>query len=85
MLDVDFDELRQAILVQVEHQVRDEVEAIANNDESDLVLKLDLLEEDLDFLRIVEVAFTTDTLDFPDLASASRRLNVFKVNLRILA
>ena len=38
MLDVDFNELGQVILVQVENKAVEEVEAIANNDERKLVL-----------------------------------------------
>ena len=72
MLHINFNELGQVILVQVEDKAVDEVEAIANNDERKLVLKLDLLKEVLDFLWIVEIAFVTDTLDFPDLARPVR-------------
>lgn len=62
-----------------------EVEAVADNDERELVRELSLLEEVLDLLRVVEVALATDTLDLADLASASGSLDIFEVDLLILA
>ena len=44
-LDVDLDVLLQVVAVQVEHQVMDEVEAVAHNDEWQLVCELGLLWE----------------------------------------
>lgn len=66
-----------------------EDKTFGDDDERALNLKLDLLEEVLDFLRIIEKKSTSspDTLDFkfPDLVSVCRRMNVFEVNFRILA
>ena len=43
LLDVNFDELGQAVLVQVKDQVVHKVEPIADNDEGELILKFGLL------------------------------------------
>ncbi|KAJ7828940.1 hypothetical protein B0H14DRAFT_3718285, partial [Mycena olivaceomarginata] len=74
-LDMDLDGFNLAILVQVEHQVVDEVETIANNDERKLVSQLGLFEEVLDLLGVVVVAFAANPLNFADLASPCSSLN----------
>ena len=43
-LNINLDELGQAILVQVENVVVDEVESVANNDQGELVSQFSLLE-----------------------------------------
>lgn len=83
-LDIDLDGFNHAILVQVEHQVVDEVETIANDDERKLVGQLGLFEEVLDLLGVVVVAFAANPLNFADLASPCSSLNVLEVNFRIL-
>jgi hypothetical protein len=50
-----------------------------------LILELRLLQEVLDFLRIVVVALPTDPLNFADLASPSGSLDVLEMNLGIFA
>ena len=84
-MDVNLDELGQAVLVQVENQVVYEIKAIADDDERELVLKFGLLEEVLDFLRIVVVALSANALDLSDLVRAGGRLDVLKVDFRVLA
>jgi hypothetical protein len=61
------------------------VETVADDDEGELVRELGLLEEVLDFLRVVEVALPADTLDLPNLTGAGRGLDVLEVDLRVLA
>jgi len=85
LLDVNFDELGQTVLVQIENQVVHKVEPIADNDKRKLVLKFGLLEEVLDFLRVVVVALSADALDLADLVRASCRLDVLEMDLRVLA
>ena len=59
-------------------------EPVANRDERKLVGELGFLEEVLDLFEVVEVAVTTDSLNFTDLSSPSGSLDVLEVNLRIL-
>jgi len=54
-LNVDLDRLELLVLVEVEDQVVDEVEAIAYNDQWQLLGQFGLLQEVLDFFSIVEV------------------------------
>jgi hypothetical protein len=70
-------------LVEVEDEVMNEIEAVANDDEGELVGELGLLEEVLDLLRVVEVRFADDALDLADLTRASCRLDVLEVDLRV--
>ena len=84
-MDVNFDELGQPVLVQIENQVVHEIESIANDDERKLVLKFRLLEEVLDFLWVVVVALPADTFDLSDLVRAGSRLDVLEVDLGVLA
>jgi hypothetical protein len=84
-LNINFDELGQAVLVQVENQVVHEVEPIADNDKGKLVLKFGLLEEVLDLLRIVVVALSTNTFDLSDLVRAGGCLDILEVDFRVLA
>ena len=85
LLHVDLDVLLLIVLEQVHDKVANEVEAIADNDEWELVGQLDLLEEVLDNLRIVVLALTADALDFADLANLASSLDVLEVDLWILA
>ena len=84
-LNVNFDELGQAVLIQVENQVVHKVEPIADNDKRKLVLKFGLLEEVLDLLRIVVVALSANAFDLSDLVRAGGCLNVLEVDLGVLA
>ena len=84
-MDVNFDELCQTVLVQVENQVVHEVKPIADNNERKLVLEFGLLEEILDFLRVVVVTLSADALDLSDLVGAGGSLDVLEVDLGILA
>lgn len=83
-LDIHLDEVGKTILVEIEHQVVDKVEAIADNDEGELIRQLGFLQEVLDLLRVVEIALAADALHFSDLASARRGLNILEVDFRIL-
>ena len=78
------DETGEPILVKVEHEVVDKIEAVADDDERELVCEFRLLEEVLDLLGIVVVRLATDTLDFADLASTCRCLDVLEVHFRVL-
>ena len=60
-----------------------EVEAVADDDERELVRELGFFEEVLDFLRVVEVALAADALNFADLAGASGGLDVLEVDLTV--
>ena len=62
-----------------------EIEAIANNNEWELVSEFRLLEEVFDFLRIIEVTLATDALNLSDLTGASGSLDIFEVDFRVLA
>ena len=61
------------------------VEPIADNDKRKLVLKFGLLEEVLDFLRVVVVALAANTFDLSDLVGAGGRLDVLEVDFGVLA
>ena len=84
-LDVNLDELGQAVLVQVENQVVHKIKPIADDDERELVLEFGLLEEVLDFLWVVVVALSADALNLSDLVRASGRLDVLEVDFGVLA
>jgi len=84
-LDVNFDELGQPVLVQIENQIVHEVEPVADDDKRKLVLKFGLLEEVLDFLRVVVVTLSANTLDLADLVRAGGRLDVLEVDFGVLA
>jgi hypothetical protein len=84
-LNIHLDEFREAILVQVEDEVMDEVETIVDNDEWELIGELGFLEEVFDLLQIIEVTLSANAFDLTDLTSASGSLDVLKVNLGILA
>lgn len=84
-LDVDLDEVGEAVLVQVQHEVVHVVEPVADDDERQLVRELGLLEEVLDLLRVVEVALAHDTLHLADLAGPGGGLDVLEVHLGVLA
>lgn len=84
-LNVNFNELGQAVLVQVENQVVHKVEPITDNDKRKLVLKFGLLEEVLDLLRVVVVALSANAFDLPDLVRAGGRLDVLEVDFGVLA
>lgn len=61
------------------------VEPIADNDEGELVLEFCLLEEILDFLRVIIVALSANTFDLSDLIGACGSLDVLEVDFRVLA
>lgn len=84
-LDIHLDELDESVLVQVEHEIVDEVEAVADDDEWELIGELGFLEEVFDFLGVIEVALATDALDLADLSGASGGLDVLEVDFGVLA
>jgi phosphoribosyl-ATP pyrophosphohydrolase len=79
----EFNELREAVLIKVENEAVNEVEAVTNDDEGQLIGERGLLEEVLDLLPVVVIAFSADPFNFADLASASGGLDVLEMNLRI--
>jgi hypothetical protein len=84
-LNINLNELGQAILVQIENEVVDEVESVANDDQGELVGQFSLLEEVLDFLGVVKVAFPANALDFTNLARSGGGLDVLEVDFGVLA
>lgn len=54
-LYIDLDGLKLLVLVEVEHQIMNKVESIADNDERELFGKLSLFQEVLDLLRVIRV------------------------------
>ena len=84
-MDINLDELGQAVLVQIKNQVVHKIKPIADDDERELVLEFGLLEEILDFLWVVVVALSANALDLSDLVRASGCLNVLEVDFGVLA
>lgn len=85
LLHVNLNVLLQIVLVEVQHQVVHKVEAVAHNDEGQLVGQLGLLQEVLHALWIVHGALATDALHLLDLPRLHRRLDVLVVHLAVLA
>ena len=85
LLHVDLDVLDERVAVQVEDEVVHEVEAIADDDERQLIGELGLLEEVLDALGVEAVALAAYALDLLDLARLARRLYVLEVHVGLLA
>jgi len=75
----------ETVAVEIKHQVVDKVEAVADDDQRQLVRQLGLLQKVLDALGVVAVGLAADALHLLNLARLARRLNVLEVNLRILA
>ena len=84
-MDVNFDELGQTVLVQIENQVMHKVESITDGGERKLVLEFGLLEEILDFLRVVVIVLSAYTLDLSNLVSTCGSLDGLEVDFGILA
>jgi len=84
-LHVHLDELRETVLVEVQNEVVHEIEAVANDDEWELISQLGFLQEVLDFLGIVVVGLPTDALNFTNLTSPRCGLDVLEVDLRVIA
>jgi len=84
-LNIYLDKFGETVLIEVENEIMNKVEPIADNDERKLVREFRLLKEVLDFLGIIEVALSANALDFSNLTGTSDGLNIFEVNLWILA
>jgi len=84
-LNIYLDKFGETVLVKVENEIMNEVEPIADNDKGKLVRGFHFFEEVLDFLRVIEVTLSANTLDFPNLTSASGGLDILEMNFRILA
>jgi len=84
-LDVDLDRLEVLVLVEVQNQIVNKVEAIANNDQRKLLGKVGFLQEVLDLLGVKVVRFSADTFHFLDLAHCCGGFNVLEGDLLILA
>lgn len=84
-LNVDLDEVGEPVLVQVKDEVVNVVEAVADDDEGELIGELGFLEKVFDLLGVVKVALAYDAFDLADLTRPRRRLNVLEVDLRVLA
>lgn len=85
MLNVDFDEAGEVVLVEVENQIMDHVESVTDNDERELIRHLGFLKEVLDLFGVVVVALSADPLDLSDLASSGGSLDILEVDLLIFA
>jgi hypothetical protein len=85
LLHVDLDVLALVVLVQVDHQIAHKVEAVAHDDEGQLVRQLGLLQEVLDTLGIEKLVLTADTLNLTELASLDGSLDVLEDDLGVLA
>jgi len=84
-LNIYLDKFGETVLIEVENEIMNKVKPIADNDERKLVREFRLLKEVLDFLGIIEVALSANALDFSNLTGTSGGLNIFEVNLWILA
>ncbi len=84
LLHVDLDGLRLVVGVEVEDEVVDEVEAVADDYERQLVGELRLLQKVLHRLRLEVVAFATHTLHFFDLPRFDCGFDVFEMDIWIL-
>jgi hypothetical protein len=76
--------LGETVLIKFKDEVVDEVEAIAYDDEWEVVGELGFSEKTFDLLRIVKVTFLTNAPHLANLTSTSGNLDVLKMNLRIL-
>jgi hypothetical protein len=74
----------ETVLVKVENEIMNK-KPIADNDEGKLVREFRLFEEVLDFLTVIEVTLSANTLDLTNLTCASVGLDTLEMNLRILA
>ena len=74
LLYINFNVFLQIVAIQVEHKVVYKVEAIAHNDEWQLISELGLLQETLDAFWVVAVALTTDAFNLLDLTGLACRL-----------
>ena len=72
-------------MIQIEHEAVHKIESIANDNERKLIRELGFLEEILDFLGIVIVAFPTDSLHLPYLTSTRCSLYILEMHFRIFA
>ena len=62
-----------------------EIEAVANNNEWELISQLGFLQEILDLLGIVVVGLPTDAFNLTNLTSPRCGLDVLEVDLRVIA
>lgn len=85
LLHVDLDVLLQGIPVEIEHEVVDKIESIADDYERQLVGKFGLFQEVLHAFRVVAVALAAYALHLFDLARFAGRLDVLEVDLVVLA
>lgn len=71
--------------MKVEDEFLDEAESIADDDERELIGELGFFEEVLDLFGVVVLRLAADAFDFADLTGSRCRLNVFEVDLGVLA
>ena len=84
-LDVYLDVLLVVVSVEIQHEIVNKIESVANYDERKLIVQLGLLEESLDFLGVVAVALSADSLHFFDLARLAGSLDVLEMHICVLA
>jgi hypothetical protein len=84
LLNVDFDEAGEVVLVEVENQIMDHVETVTDNDERKLIRHLGFLEEVLNLFGIVVVALSADPLDLSNLTGSGSGLDVLEMDLLVL-
>jgi len=84
LLNVNFNEAGEVVLVEVEDQIVDHVESVTDNDQRKLIRHLGFLQEVLDLLGIVVVALSANTLDLSNLTGSGGGLDVLEVDLLVL-
>jgi hypothetical protein len=84
LLNVDFNEAGEVVLVEVENQIMDHVETVTDNDERKLIRHLGFLEEVLNLFGIVVVALSADPLDLSNLTGSGSGLDVLEMDLLVL-
>ena len=81
---VNFDIFLEVITEEVEDQIVDKVESIADDNERELVGEFLLLEEIFDLFRFVAVGLSANSLDLFDLVSFDSGLDILEVHVSFL-
>jgi hypothetical protein len=85
LLHVYLNVFYQTVAIQIKNKIVNKVEAIAHNNEWQLVRQFCLFQKVFDSLGIEAVGFATNAFDLFDLACFARGLDVFEVNVWFLA
>ena len=79
MFDVYLDKLEELILVEIQDEIMNEIESIANNNQGKLVRQSRFLQEILYLLRVVVITLATDPFDFGELTTSTGGLDVLEM------